>query len=121
MRVRYLYSLLLLLALAAATASRAQAHMQHDCHDSTIEALSHCVEHAIRGGHITSVGVATSLISKLDAAQRAELRGQRAVAARIVGAFIYEVQAQAGIHIEEGHAEHMIGHAQEVIAQLLSG
>lgn len=120
MRVRYFYSLLLLLALAAAMASRAQAQTQHDCHDSTIEALYHCVEHAIQDGHITSVGVATSLISKLDAAQRAELRGRRAVAARIVGAFIYEVQAQAGIHVDEGHAEHMVAHAQEVIARLLS-
>ena len=85
---------------------------------NTVQGLTMCVEHAVSMGAITDQGVATSLLAKLSAAQSAVDRGQPAVAARILQAFINEVQAQSGIHIDAEHAAHMIMHAQAVIAAL---
>ncbi len=62
-----------------------------------------------------------SLLAKLDAAQAAEDRGQTGTAINLLGAFIHEVQAQAGKHIEATHAEHMVMHAQMVIQALKNG
>jgi len=64
--------------------------------------------------------VANSLLAKLDAAQAAVDRGQTSVAINKLQAFINEVQAQAGKHIDSMHAQHMVMHAQLVI-QALSG
>ncbi len=36
-------------------------------------------------------------------------------------AFIHEVQAQVGKHIEQEHAEHLVMHAQVVIQALKKG
>jgi glycerol-3-phosphate O-acyltransferase len=85
---------------------------------NTVQSLAMCVEHAASMGAITEAGVANSLLAKVAAAQAAVDRGQPAVAVDILQAFIYEVQAQAGVHIEAEHAQHMIAHAEQVIAAL---
>jgi len=84
----------------------------------TITSLIACVQHAAETGDIDNQGVANSLLVKLDAAQAAFERGQSSVAIHQLEAFIHEVQAQAGKHIDATHAEHMIMHAQAVIDAL---
>jgi hypothetical protein len=87
-------------------------------HGPGIPGLHMCVQHAVAEGYIDNAGIAQSLFAKLDAAQAAVERGQSGVAANILGAFINEVQAQAGQHIEAEHAAHMVMHAQMVIQDL---
>jgi hypothetical protein len=88
-----------------------------DCsHDATIQALRDCVEHAAHHGHIDNAGIATSLLAKLDAAATAIDRAQPAAAMRILTAFTREVAAQDGKHIAAPHAEHLIAHAELVMA-----
>ena len=84
----------------------------------TIAALKDCVTHAVSIGHIDNAGIANSLLSKLDAAQSAQDRSQVSAAIALLHAFIHEVEAQAGQHIDETHANHMVEHASEVIAAL---
>jgi hypothetical protein len=84
----------------------------------TIAALADCVNHAISIGHIDNAGIGNSLLSKLDAAQSAQNRDKNSVAISLLESFIHEVEAQAGRHINEVHAEHMVEHAGEVIAAL---
>ncbi len=92
-----------------------------DCPDpmsATIASLHDCVQHAADMGYIDTSGVAQSLLAKLDAAQAALDSGQKATAVNILNAFIADVRAQSGIHIEAEHAAHMVTHAQMVIAAL---
>ena len=86
--------------------------------DATVAALHDCVQHAADMGMIDNPGVAHSLLSKVEAAQAALDRGQPAVAVNKLRAFIHEVQAQAGKHIDAEHADHMVMHAQMVIDAL---
>ena len=88
-------------------------HAEH-----TIQSLRHCVAHAAEMGHIDNQGVANSLLAKLNGAQAALGRGQIHVAVAKLEAFIHEVKAQVGKHIDAVHADHMITHAQEVIHAL---
>ena len=85
---------------------------------ATVESLHHCVKHAADAGFIDSAGVAKSLLAKVEAAQRAVDRGQTAVAVAKLRAFVHEVEAQAGKHINLEHAQHMAQHAQMVIEAL---
>jgi hypothetical protein len=87
-------------------------------HEATIQAVRACVQHAAEHGHITNLGVARSLLAKLDAAQAALDRGQAGVAAGILRAAVREVGAQAGIHIVAEHAAHLQTHLRDVIAAL---
>ena len=87
--------------------------------EPTLESLHHCVMHAAEQGIVDNSGVATSLLSKVGAAQLAYDRGQSAAAAKIVQAFILELQAQSGKHIAPDHAQHMTDHAVMVIEALL--
>lgn len=87
-------------------------------HAPTLTALRACVEHAFAEGHITSAGVAASLLAKLDAAQGALDRGQPHVATGQLRAFVREVQAQGGRHIEPPHDQHLVMHAEAVVAAL---
>lgn len=84
----------------------------------TVLSLRACVEHAVGEDHIDNQGVAKSLVAKLDAAQAAVDRRQKDVAVVQLEAFLQEVEAQAGKHIDAMHADHMIMHAQEVISVL---
>ena len=111
--------LLTVVVLGVILAGPVPAQAQDMCsHEPTIQSLRECVQHAVMEGHIDDATIAQSLFAKLDAAQAALDRGQPAVALQILQAFIYEVQAQAGIHIDPQHAAHMIMHAQMVIAAL---
>ena len=113
---------LLLVAIAvfvlSMTAAPVRAEEGHHCeHDgATIEALHHCVMHATEMGHITNRGVANSLLKKLDVAQAAQDRGQTGVAVNKLNAFVNEVNAQSGRHIDAEHAGHLVMHAENVIA-----
>jgi len=119
-RVRYFLLALVWLALSLSFVSRAHASDGMDCDHSTVESLYHCVHHAAEMGHISSVGVANSLLVKVAAADDALARQRTNAAVRILVAFINEVEAQAGIHIDAMHAEHMIMHAEVIIDGLLS-
>lgn len=122
MRNRVLSVFVLLALLTAVLAVPAFASEEHTCsHDmNTVESLHHCVNHALEMGHITNAGVGNALLAKLNGAQVAVDRGQPAVAINKLNAFINQVQAQSGAHIDAMHADHMIMHAQMVIAALAS-
>lgn len=111
---------LVLLSLLAVNITLTQAEeMACPGHDgSTIASLKECVLHAYHEGHITSRGIAISLVVKLDVAQWALDRGYVGFAINRLNSFIREVQAQSGKHIHADHAMHMIEHAQRVIAAL---
>lgn len=101
------------------TPGTARAQTTDECvHAPTIASLEACVEHAADQGFINNQGVTNSLLAKLDAAQAAQARGQTGVAINLLNAFIHEVQAQAGKHIDQMHAQHMVMHAQMVITAL---
>jgi hypothetical protein len=117
--MKKLMILLTVVVLGVLVAGPAPAQAQDMCsHEPTVQALRECVQHAIAEGHIDDSTIAQSLLAKLDAAQAALDRGQPAVAVQILRAFVYEVQAQAGVHIDAEHAAHMVMHAQIVIAAL---
>lgn len=89
--------------------------------DPTVASLEQCVEHAAEMGAIDNAGVANSLLAKLNTAQAFVARNNPNgtwTAINVLGAFIGEVRAQAGKHIEAQHAEHMAMHAQMVIDAL---
>ena len=120
--MKFTYSLFVALCLAIISLTfptLALASDDHECaHEPTVESLHHCVLHAAEAGHIDNPGVTTSLLSKLDAAQGALDLGQTDVAVNILQGFIHAVEAQAGKHIDEEHAAHMIEHANMVITAL---
>jgi hypothetical protein len=109
-----------LLVLAASFSATVPARAMDCPHpmDATISALRDCVQHAADTGMIDNAGIARSLLAKVDGAQAALDRGQPAVAVNKLQAFIHEVQAQAGKHIDAEHADHMAMHAQMVIDAL---
>jgi hypothetical protein len=87
----------------------------------TVQSLQQCVQHAADTGMIDNAGVASSLLGKLHAAElvlRQNNPNAAWTAINILGAFIGEVEAQAGKHIDAGHAHHMAMHAQMVIDAL---
>lgn len=94
----------------------ARAQTSDECvHAPTISSLRTCVQHA------ADEGITNSLLAKLDAAQAALDRGQTGAAINLLGAFIHEVQAQAGKHIVQEHAGDLVEHAQMVIQALKNG
>ena len=117
MRVLLIALALLVLGLIAPVPARAQA-MDECPQEATIQSLRTCVQHAAEHGHISNQGVTYSLLAKLDAAQAAQDRGQTEVAVKVLEAFVREVRAQAGEHILQEHAEHLLMHAQAVIQAL---
>jgi hypothetical protein len=114
-----LFALVAFIGFNLLTPGTARAQTTDDCAlTPTIASLTTCVEHAASQGLITSQGVANSLLAELNAAQAALDRGQTSVAINNLQAFIHEVQAQAGKHINSMHAQHMVMHAQMVIQAL---
>ena len=112
-----LFALVAFIGFNLLTPGTARAQTTDDCAltPPTIASLTTCVEHCASQGIITSQGVANSLLAELNAAQAALDRGQTSVAIKELQAFIHEVQAQAGVHIDAMHAQHMVMHAQMVI------
>ncbi len=108
---------LVVLSLIVAASVMAYADCPHDT--GTVQGLRECVTHAASYGHIDNAGITKSLLAKLDAAQGAVDRGQPSVAINHLEAFIREVQAQAGKHIDAEHAGHLVAHATSVIEALL--
>ncbi len=106
--------------LLASGTARAQANAV--CvHEPTISSLRACVQHAADEGFIDNQGVTNSLLAKLDAAQAALDRGRTGAAINLLNAFIHEVQAQAGKHIKQEHAQDLVMHAHLVIQALQNG
>ena len=97
----------------------ARAQTSADCAAKpTIASLEVCVKHAAAQGFITSQGVTRSLLARLDTADEALEHGRTSQAINVLEAFINEVQAQAGKHIDPMHAQHLVAHAQMVIQVL---
>jgi hypothetical protein len=97
----------------------ARAQTTDNCvHAPTIDSLQTCVQDTASQGFIDNQGVTNSLLAKLHAAQAALNRNQTSVAINDLEAFINEVQAQAGKHIVQEHAQHLVLHAQIVIQAL---
>jgi cell division FtsZ-interacting protein ZapD len=116
--MKKLLPVLIFVAALLLTAAPAFAMEECEHHGTTVESLHHCVMHAYDMGHITSAGVETSLLAKLDAAQAALDRGQPNVAIKQLNAFVAEVNAQSGVTIDAEHAGHLVMHAENVIAAL---
>ncbi len=117
-----LFSLVAFVGFGLLTPKMARAQTTDDCGQATtIASLVTCVEQCAHQGFINNQGVANSLLAKLDAAQAAQDSGQIKTAINLLGAFIHEVQAQAGKHIDQAHAQHMVMHAQRVIEKLKNG
>jgi hypothetical protein len=111
--------LMALFAFAPPGVSAAHAQGSDACpFGATIASLQLCVGHAAEMGFIDNQGVTGSLLAKLDAAAAADERGQPQVAVHTIQAFMHEVTAQAGRHIDAEHADHMLAHAQVVIQSL---
>jgi hypothetical protein len=112
-------ALILILSIAMVAPARAAEMDMDGCsHDTTIESLRSCVEHAISQGHIDNVGIGRALLAKIDAAAKAVSTGDATRAVNILHAFISQVDAQSGRHIHAEHAAHLRSHAQAVIAAL---
>lgn len=110
---------LTLVALTLFAVSPVLAASHDACsHDATVASLRHCVAHASNMGVITNAGIVQSLLAKLDAAQAAVDRSAPETAVNALQAFVNEVRAQSGKGIDAAHAQHMIQHAQAVIAAL---
>jgi|OpeIllAssembly_1097287.scaffolds.fasta_scaffold379678_1 hypothetical protein len=120
--MKRIWVLIAVVVLSLVVAGPALAMDGHDCNGdmTTISSLHHCVDHALAMGYIDRAGVAASLHAELDAAQAALDRGQTDVATNLLDAFILQVSAQSGKHIDADHAAHMIHHA-EMVQMALGG
>ncbi len=116
--LRWLLVALLFVILAVKTTAPAHAQEEMSCQDATIAALRACVVHVYDMGYIDNAGVEQSLLSQSDAAQAALDRGNTTAAVNLLNSFIRLVNAQSGIHIDAGHAAHIVMHAQEVIVAI---
>lgn len=87
-------------------------------HEPTIDALHVCVSHAEEQGHIDNSGIARSFHAKLDAAGASLDRGNTVVAENILSAFVRQLEAQAGSHVDSMAADHLRMHAEMVIDNL---
>lgn len=116
---RFLVACLLSVVIAIMFVVPASAQEMEECqHEATISSLRACVAHAGEQALIDQPGITRGLVAKLDAAQIALDRGKTATAVNILQAFAAEVSAQSGKHIDAAHADHMVLHAQMVIAAL---
>jgi hypothetical protein len=82
----------------------------------TAESIKGDVNQFLASGKIDNAGIATSLLAKLDAAEDARTRGQCNTADNIYNAFIQEVMALSGVHIDPTAASILIADAQYLIA-----
>jgi hypothetical protein len=120
MKIRYALPVAVILAvLSLMLATPVFAADGHGCaHDPIVQSLRNCVVHAAGVGHIDSQGITKSLLAKLDAAQAALDRGQTKTAVNNLNAFVRAVEAQTDKHIVAEHADHLIMHANQVIAAI---
>lgn len=111
-----LFALILVLAVPAL----AQSHDGHTCphQNADLASLRTCVQHAADQGFIDNAGITQSLLAKLASAESAISRGQPQAAINVLEAFIAELEAQAGRHIQAEHARHLVAHARLIIETL---
>jgi len=107
-----------ILSLVGVRPALADTEMQCTADMTTIASLEMCVQHAYDQGFIYNKGVAKSLLTQLDNVQAAVDAGQTGVAISILQAFIVQVESLAGVQIDPDHAQHMVQHAEMVIAAL---
>jgi hypothetical protein len=110
--------ILTLIGLSLMVVGLVSAH-DDTCNIATVQALKECVKHASEEGHIDNSGITRSLLAKLDATESADEKDQISAAINLLEAFIHEVEAQAGKHIDWEHAQHMVEHA-ELVKEALS-
>ncbi len=80
-----------------------------DCAQApTIDSLETCVKDAADHGFITSERVVRHLLAKLDAAEEALEDDHTSQSIHLLKAFIHEVKAQSGKHIDPMHADHLV-------------
>ena len=116
---RWLFVFLVVaLSLLAVSPALAQEDMGCTHDETTIASLRECVVHARGMGHIDSDQLAPNLLKKLDKAQASLDSGKVDSAIGKLEGFIETVQEQSGQHIDPMHAEHLVHHAQMVIAAL---
>jgi len=82
----------------------------------TADSIRDDVTQFLESGAINNNGIANSLLSKLNSAAAARSRGQCSTAANNYQAFINELQAQSGKHVDAAAAAIMIADAQYLIA-----
>jgi hypothetical protein len=83
-------------------------------HASTISTLLSEIKIALQEGNIDNQGVAASLTAELQAAQSAK---QQQTAKQQINAFMNDVSAQSGKHIDRATADLLIADAQNLFAQ----
>ncbi len=64
--------------------------------------------------YVTKAGIANALCAKLDAAERADARGQANAKAGSLGAYVNQLRAQSGKAITAERAEFLIGLVPEL-------
>lgn len=120
-----LKKLYLLLFAVAGLGSMPGIAQAADCSmEPTVQSLQACVQHGADMGAIDNGGIATSLLAQLHSAELVLARDNphaRWTTINVLGAFIGEVEAQAGKHIDAEHAKHIVMHAQMVIDALRTG
>jgi hypothetical protein len=84
-------------------------------HNITVLDIANSIQAALQQGLIDNRGIANSLLSKLRAAQADLARGNRQSFVGVVNAFINEVRAQTGQHIQRDAANLFITDAQDLL------
>ena len=84
----------------------------------TIDELKTKIEELGAEAEIDNQGVVTSLLAKLDAAQKLIEEGKTDHAKNLLNAFIKEVQAQSGKHITAEAAELLVQAAEHILSNL---
>ena len=82
----------------------------------TSDSIKQDIKQFLQSGAIKNIGIAISLLAKLDVAGAARDRGRCSTAANLYRAFINELQAQSGKHVDPTAAQIMILDAQYLIA-----
>ena len=113
MKVFMTLAMILGMSLIVAAPTAAQA-MDACPHDTTVQSLQDCVQHAA----ISNQGIVQSLQVKLNAAEAALERDQPAAAINLLGAFVNQLAAQSGKQVDLHHAKHLRMHADMVIEAL---
>lgn len=106
---------------AAGTAATSETGTTgHSISTANVDELIAMVNDFVTSGEITGQAE-NGLLAKLETIQKKVLNGQTDPAANEIGAFVNEVQAQAGKKISDAAATALIAKAQEVAAAFMAG
>jgi len=84
----------------------------------SVTGLIDAIDEGVENGSIDNRGIARSLIAKLEACQKKIGTGQNETAVNILYAFINQVRAQRGKHIQANFADELIERANSFIKDL---